>query len=282
MPKEWPDDGTATGYLLGEMGEADEAEFEIRFLGSREAQDRIELLEAELIDLYLLGRLDPPRRRRFEERYLSHPVRGEKVKLAELCLQDTTRAQSPPAAADAPRRRGRSRERWLAAASLFFALAATYFAFDARRSRSALELAGAAVSARGSAREPHPRQPDAALSPRTRQLAFALRAGTTSRSGGELQVLAIPEGVAAVRLDLPLPGIAHPQRAYRAVIQTPDGVESWRADPLPVVVEDGTRTAFLLVPAHVLAAGDYVVAVSGRTGRGDWEDLLSFVFRVSP
>lgn len=74
---------TMTRYLLGELPEAEQAALEEKYFTDPQVFDQVLQAENELVDAYARGQLSPTARDRFEQYYLAHPKRRERVKFAE-------------------------------------------------------------------------------------------------------------------------------------------------------------------------------------------------------
>jgi anti-sigma factor RsiW len=70
MPSEL-DDRTLTGYLLGELSEAQQTRVEEQLFSDRECYDRLQALKAELMDQYVQGTLAPEQGVAFARRFLA-------------------------------------------------------------------------------------------------------------------------------------------------------------------------------------------------------------------
>jgi anti-sigma factor RsiW len=68
------DDKTLTGYLLGELSEAEQSLVEEQLFSDRECYDRLQALKAELTDQYVQGTLAPEQRAVFARRFLATEV----------------------------------------------------------------------------------------------------------------------------------------------------------------------------------------------------------------
>ena len=73
----------ATRYLLGELAEPDQSALEEKYFSDPALFDQVVRAETELVDNYARGRLSPQVRQRFEQAYLAHPQRRERLRFAE-------------------------------------------------------------------------------------------------------------------------------------------------------------------------------------------------------
>jgi hypothetical protein len=91
-------------YLLGSLSEEEQVRVENRAFADREYLNRIEAVEADLIDTYVRGELAGDKRRAFERRFLTSPQRRRKVAFARALAQIGDEAK--PARVDVPERPG--------------------------------------------------------------------------------------------------------------------------------------------------------------------------------
>jgi hypothetical protein len=111
----------------------------------------------------------------------------------------------------------------------------------------------------------------------TASVSFDLTPGQARGDGAN--TLAVPGKAAYLLLRLNLDAdSAH--ESYRAVIETADGREVWRADQ---VSPRGARGSVKLpaVPARDLPPGDYVLLLSGRRPDGGLEGVADYSFKVT-
>ena len=80
-------------YLLGALSEAEQAALEARYLGDDDAFEEMVRVEHQLVDSYVQGRLPPSERTQFEQHYLAHPDRRERVQFASA-LQKKSRGRT--------------------------------------------------------------------------------------------------------------------------------------------------------------------------------------------
>lgn len=88
---------TMRRYLLGELSEAEQEMLESQYLNDDEAFEEMVRIENQLVDSYVQDRLAPVERARFEQHYLAHPERRERVKFAQALqqkIQSTRRAEA--------------------------------------------------------------------------------------------------------------------------------------------------------------------------------------------
>lgn len=74
---------TMTRYLLGELSESEQIALEKKYFTDPQVFDQVLRTESELLDSYVRNQLSAEERLRFEQSYLIHPRRRERVKFAE-------------------------------------------------------------------------------------------------------------------------------------------------------------------------------------------------------
>lgn len=288
----------ALRYLFGEGTEAEREALERRFFEDESNAEEVEILENELVDAYVAGRLPADERGRFEKAYLSSAERAAKVHFA--------RALDRRLAPSEARGRGPATIWLLAATAAFLALAGAYLAFqmaDARNEVSRLlaergtaqqrerDLRRQLESVRGgdeklrrelaqvqaekdtlAAELAGREKPDLGL------VSFALVAGLV-RGEGSQQVFTIPPGATKARLSMSLP--AGDYASLSAVIRTPEGREVWKQAALAAPRAGSAIPLAVTVPARLLVSGDYILTVSGVSRAGRSDTLADYAFRTS-
>jgi hypothetical protein len=111
--------------------------------------------------------------------------------------------------------------------------------------------------------------------PRPSVASFVLTPGVVR--GGGAATLQVPRQASSIALRLNVEADTHP--GYRAVIQTAEGREVWRADSVAPPAA-GAALALPALPARALPAGDYVLLLSGRRQDGTFEGVADYSFRV--
>ena len=114
--------------------------------------------------------------------------------------------------------------------------------------------------------------------PRNTAFSLALLPGI-SRSGGQRPKLILPEWARLVRLQVGL----EPEEQYqtfRVEVRTQDGRQVWTRDDLSARRTRSGKTIGLTLPAKVLTAGQYELALKGVTNEGTTEDVGYYYFEV--
>lgn len=284
-------------YLLGEISDEERTALEEEYFSQDESFQRLKEAEDDLVDAYARGTLSPERRTRFEERYLTTSAGRERLEFAQAL--GSVLARDRPGQASLPPRPARATPRWPTWAAGLATAAAVVLAFQVVGLRTALRRAetekdtlrfSAAQSAQQDARNlAEVKREVEELRTRTAGLeevlgaADATRVATLDLDGGlarDLQpvpLLALAPNTAVVRLNLRLKTDPHPE--YRAAIETSEGRPVWTRAGLRSVAGGNRPLLRLAVPAAALAAGHYVVVVSG-TAPAAGSAHAEYVFRV--
>jgi Skp family chaperone for outer membrane proteins len=287
----------AVRYLLGSATDAEKEALEKRFFQGGAAEE-MGAFEDELVDDYVAGRLSGAERTRFEQTYLASPERAAKVDFARALRSRLAPPQGTAGAGSFPR--------LLAlAAAIVVGLAGVYFAYrlnESRRELARLQEQQASLERRQKelsqelsqtqaerARlekeleqtrkeaESYASQVAAAQREVAGTIAFTLAGGLTRDTSAFQKTLEIPSGVRQVKLSMSIP--AGQYTSYTAEIRTPEGKQIWRAAALAARRVDAGLSLDVIVPARLLASGDYILSVIGVGPRRS-ETAADFSFRV--
>ena len=91
-----------TGYLLGQLPEAEQARLEEQYFADPQLFAQALRVENELVDDYARGRLSLQARRQFERHYLAHPARRARAQFAQALASKLDQAGEVQSAAAAP------------------------------------------------------------------------------------------------------------------------------------------------------------------------------------
>jgi hypothetical protein len=229
-------------YLLGDLNASERDALNVRISKEPSFAEAVMAIEDDLLIEYARGGLSGPTRARIEGAYSETPARRARLEAAYALLDSIART---PAAQPRPRkvarRTGYIIASLLAAAALVFAVWLP--------SRKYLESPHIASDA-----------------------SFELEAGQT-RSGGGRQI-ALPAGARAIEFRLRLQDRSD-FRNWRVSLGTVEHPESWSG---PASLRD--RLVVTVVPASVLAPGDYTLTLFGGDASGTMPERATYYFRV--
>jgi hypothetical protein len=297
---------TLRRYVLGQLDEPLQAELEEMLVSDQDGFEALGVVEDELVEGYLDGSLSEAERVAFERHFLTSPKREGRLSFARAL-----RGQSAGGAAGRFARPvrvfgiARPQTAWIGlAAVLAVSLAGNVWLVSrtagpagglesppagppaptpvaAARGPELAEL-GAALAREQAARAGSDARAARLESELTRARAgivsYALAAGRL-RSTGESARLTLPREAVAVRLRLELAAADHP--SYRAEIFDQEGELVWAASKLISDEDEGEAAVVLVLPAGLLAAGDYEVSLSGAPAGSAPEVVGTYAFGVA-
>lgn len=82
-------------YLLGELSEPEQSALEERYFADPQIFNEVLETESELVDGYVRGQLANEVRERFEQSYMAHPARSERVKFAAALATRLDQTEEP-------------------------------------------------------------------------------------------------------------------------------------------------------------------------------------------
>jgi hypothetical protein len=270
---------TAVRYLLGELTENECDKLEEAYFTREGGFEELLAIEQELIDSYVAGELSPAQRRRFERRF---PVTdsGDGIEFARVLRAGLRKAPPTPS---------RGAARWIAALAAVLILAGAWLAFRASSApRRAPDAPGSApVAASRDSPSPQPPAPVADEGadggapmqerPAPPSVRVTLAAGLL-RAGAGMTRVVVPDGAERVVLTLLLESGS--RSGLQAVLQTAAGKELYRRGGLDARPTGRGPGVDVPVPAHLLAAGDYVAVLQARDPAGHVSDQDEYAFRV--
>jgi hypothetical protein len=275
-------------YLLGQAPHEDQSSFEERIVTDGEFYDELLIAEDELIDQYLSSQLSESERESFENYFLLEPERQRKLRfgrafnkllgtvelapdvlpVSENVTDGTLDVPKPPPKLEnyMPPLRPVPARPWYA---IFLPGQNPVLAYSVM---AALVLIVAGISWYA-LRNFGPTDPG-------RVYVAELAPGGPTRSGGEEKKITLPLGTGTLELRLAVAGDAY--RSYRGVLVGDSGSEVWQGTNLQSISNAGTGVVTVRIPVRSLAPGQYRLKLSGQTVPGEFEDLLSYYFRIQP
>jgi len=288
-----PDDEVLVQYLLGTLPETDAERIDELSIADDEVAWRLRAVENDLVDACVLGQLSGATLEQFTSRYLTSPIRRQRVEFA-TALQST---QIRSAGAPGPVVRRGVLPRWaLAAAALIAAVGVGYLALENQRLRDQVNEAEAARTRGEQTAEAlrseleQERSASAARSQleQTRQPVPSARARSSiqalvllplRRGAGDIPIVSIAPGTGELPLRLRLEGDAFPR--YQAVVRdSATGQRIWRSGSLEARSDGANRAVAVGVPTRLLRSAYYTVEVLGLRRNDAAELASSYAFRV--
>ena len=294
-----------TSYLVGDLSEKEQQAVEHEFFTDPAAFDLLIQTETDLVDDYVRGRLSRRLRRRFERHYLAHATRRERVELAHSLAAKIAERPSGPSARPVPRSArwyellwpvdspGRTLRASVGLTTAALVGCVVWLAVQNGRLRRELVQTEAAralaterernlqqqLSTAPAETSPNPERPHAVPMPTAiATLALAVHANRAPETGAAAPTLRITSETAQVRVQLDLDDSNYP--AYRITVKPIGGVKIVAGEHLkPRRTRLGARLTAVL-PADRLAAGDYLLTLSGEREGGATEDVSQSFFRV--
>jgi hypothetical protein len=242
----------------------------------------------------VLGQLAGATLEQFTSRYLTSPIRRQRVEFATTLL--SAQVRNVPTTRFGVRRSVLAQ--WaLAAAMLFAAVGVGYLALENQRLRDQVNEAEAAQtrgeqtsealrseleqerSASAAARSQLEQTRQPVPSARGRSSIQALVLLPLRRGAGDIPIVSIAPGTGELPLRLRLEGDAFPR--YQAVVRdSATGQTVWRSGSLEARSDGANRAVAVGVPVRLLRSANYTVEVMGLRRNDAAELASSYAFRV--
>lgn len=302
-------------YLLGELPEEEQTQLEEQYFADDSLYSELRIIERDLIDSYVGGKLSSADHKRFESHFLLSPQRRQRVEFARAFTESISDIQSIPAPSTATKKsvswwrsllQPLRADNWrmaLATAVLLLVVGGVFLMIQILQLQHRLEQSESDRAALQKRKQELQRQigeakertdqlgQDAERSRREAALLEEELARQQSESRPEPVIASfvlvpslVRESDETKRLVIPreaklvrlrLLVEGDEYKSYRAEIRTVGGREVSR--PLPT---KSGKTVVLKLAAHLLAEGDYLVTLNGVAARGDIEAAGKYFFRV--
>jgi len=288
-------------YLLGQNNVDERSAVEHRLMTDQQYLDELARAEEELIDEYARGDLAPDQKGRFEALFLNVPERREKIAFAQAFNRYLARHAIVPAEKSPERIPSVWWRRAIiglsAAAVLLLALASVFFYWKMAQVRTQLvnselqrvvsEKNAETLSDQLIEQQKHNQElqqeiaslRDTTASPDPSLSTLRLNSGWT-RGGGQLPTTRLSPSTKRLRLDLTLDPDATLHSSYQAQLQTVDGGSLWSSKKLLARTKGARSLISVNVPASVLTAGDFRIALNGLGANGGSEQVATYYFRI--
>lgn len=255
------DDTRLADYLLGRLPDAEQARLEEEYLADPEVQDRLLVVEDDLVDAYVAGRLSGPEREGLEAGVLASP-RGRR-KLDVVRTLTAHAAASRDAGAGTSRVMRRLPPSFLPSAAAAALLIVPLLAWSVWKTRlpmpGLVETASAPIDAgKRPPRETSPPTTRPGDLPEARVAAVTL--APVSRDAALPRVVKIEKGVEQIRVVLTLDGGA--RERYR--VDLLDGLDAVKWSARGLERRDGGPGAALVLdlPSALFESGEYAFLLS--------------------
>ncbi len=264
-------------YLLGELTAEDSSKVEEQLLTDDAFYQELLIVEDELLDSYISGKLSEAEVSHFESHFLTSAERYEKLRFARNLKKyvnqaavsnsyESAIADSPQSDQDVSLATGRR------SVFSFFRFKNPVLVYSFGTVTVAV-LAVALLLIINNLRNSSPSGP-------RRILAVQLTSGM-SRGETEIKTISIPAGTDTVQLELRIDATGQ-YRSYAAVLQALDGVEKFKSDGLTARTLGVGGVVDFQVPAALLNPAPYYVKLNGVNQSGQLENLGRYPFRVAP
>ena len=309
------DDEELERYLLGLVADEASERLDEASIADDEVAMRLRVVESDLVDSYVRGKLAGETLARFESHYLSSPRRRERVRLAASFIGTVDRSVTGAEGAIGAVRSARpTRLPWMATAAAFVIVVGGILLFEFGRPRHEWPDTNSARSAperrteqvdRRLAREPAPgaasveeerdrarARPSAAASTSTipgpespggraaeRGQIVAIVLLPPTRTVAPIPTLAIPAAADRVRFELRLE--SNDFAAYRVGLKDPASNRIlWRSSWIPAQLSAAQASVSVVVPANLFEQQHYSLDLAGRDA-GRREDVIgSYPVRI--
>jgi len=245
-------------YLLGLIAPEEGSQLEERLLTDNVLYEELLIVEDELIDQHLAGRLAAAEQKSFESHFLNAPERQRKLRFARSLQKYVSHAGQKTS--ELPAKKPVFSLWPFSKPVLAYSAAAAALLLVIGISWILLHQGGSTVPQHG------------------RLLAVVLTPGGT-RDGGEVKRFVLPPDVGSVQFALQLPGESY--KSYSARLETAEGqIIETRENLVPEVV-DGKKVISIQLPAQALYRADFQIKLVGVTAEGQKEPIGNYPFRIT-
>jgi hypothetical protein len=298
-------------YLLGQLSEEEETQFEERYFSDDQVFEDLQTIETELIDSYVKGELSDSERQRFDTYYLNSSERRNKVEMASCLMASVAEAATLRPIVAKPTSIWRSIVAVLSSISfpmrIGYAVATVAilavmsitliqnYGLRSELGRLRTERVGLlkrdedweetivrmkGASARQAPSE-SPQEIAQAQAPHPLVASITLTPSLSRGLGSEANNrLIVPSSARWVVVNLSLDG-GEDRTAYRAVVETVDGNEVLRVDRLKNSTTTGDgKIVSVGLQVELLSSDTYVVKLSGITANRPNEEIADYSLEV--
>jgi hypothetical protein len=305
------DDEELERYVLGLLPAKATERLDEASIADDEVAARLRMVETDLVDSYVRGKLAGETLERFESHYLSSPRRRESVRVAASFVRAVDRSVTRADGVTWKERIARpARLTWIMAAAALVMVVGGVLLFEAVQPRNESTIA---TSGSGTIERPTPevaqqlagdrsgaapverREPDRssaagsapAVAPGSPDGRRAVRQGIIvavvllppTRAVAPIPTLAVPAAADRVRFELRLESNDFPR--YQVELKDPaTNNVLWRSGWIPPTASADLASVSVVVPAKLLGPQHYSLDLAGRADGGGAEVIGSYTVRV--
>lgn len=264
-------------YLLGRLSDEEKSEIESEYVADEGPFEEILAVEDDLRDAYARSELSSADREAFEQRFVGLPDQVQKLEFAKVLQRYLSQKPKTPAELRLERGwqfwmaqvGGRPRAALAIAVVLVLAILAVGGGWLNLFRQHAVQTVVTAPTS--------PSLSTPIEIPPAQIVTLVLTPGSVRGLVQASRVL-IPRTVKVVRLDLRFEDGRYTE--FQTVLETAENKPVWNQDGLVSSRTASGPRVVVDVPANLLATGDYVASVRGRTSQGSFETVADYAFRV--
>jgi hypothetical protein len=310
-------DNRAARFLLGKLGEEENAGIEKSYFGDQNLFQEILIAENDLIDAYVMNALSPEDKTRFENRFLLNPQQRRRIEFAKTLVEY---ASSQPLFEEEIKSPADKRS-WISAirrlfsnkpmlslsfatAALMLFAAALWFVLDKPNPKSVkpVEVAENKTSQPTAAPDFTKKNSDENIEPKIVAKPSPQKSVQTPTAKQEQPQKQAPSVIYSLILSPGLtrdagtsPRFAIPARTdfvkmrlkfeqsgflvYHAVLETVEGRQIWSSNKLKA--RNDAKSLEVTIPAKLLKKADYILSLKGVTKDGVSEPVEDYTFTIT-
>jgi len=258
--KSTSEDKRLIDYLLGNLPEPDQVRLEEAYLADTDTQERLLVIEDDLVDAYLQGELSSLERKRLEAGFLASPRGQKKLALARSLMTLASEQKSAPASRSFPA----FPVRWaFAAAAMIFVLVLAWFIRQQVWQRSGNERAGSQTTPNGQGVSGQAAQagktPFPAESPQLPAIASIILK-PVGRNIERSPRLKIPYGALKAKIQLDLEADIH--KSYKVSLLGAGDNVRWSSRGLKSQATASGRAIVLTLPVKFFDNGEHALVLT--------------------
>lgn len=273
------EDKRLMGYLLGNLPESEEIRLEEEYLASPDAQNRLAVIEDDLVDAFLEGQLSARERKQLEARFLASPRGRRKLELAKSLM--ALASEQKPLQTARPFSLYQLRWAFTTAALLLLLAVGWWMSVKTRQSPSSEQTASQSSGTNGQkgpvvaqpTQTPVPSNSSGNIKP---TMAASIVLSPVARNTDQPARLTIPQGARTVEIQLDLEASHH--KSYSATLLGAGDEPKWSRRHLKPESTKSGRAVVLSLPATLLEKGEYTILLN--TDEDAARTIAEYIFIV--